>query len=395
MAKRGKNRGPKAFSNGQAPEVGPETEAPAPIPADDLPPAAAAADAPVPADHGDADDTAPADATLAAAADPVHGVREEEIGASGEPAEDVAADVPAAASAELAKGVLSDGQEAGPVSEGQQDPAAPGAGDTQWPLDAGVPTDAGPDSIPAPAAGLAGAGGADVDNGSAAPGDQAGILSAGSSAEVMVPEDVHEIAYCEADAFSDWYGCDGEKRQRLTQAFERVILEARASRTVADGKPLIASTETPAPAQPPAKLELAGLSAASSMNDAFWALHPAGSFHFQDDAEFERLHNNYSHWRQAAEFVLANREAPAESIAIDLALKKVGGSMQPSAREIKLWSVFRTVFLLIHDQIDAEEEAAAAAAVPPAAPAGKAWPGDLALTPQPSAFDPAGFSPRR
>ena len=44
---------------------------------------------------------------------------------------------------------------------------------------------------------------------------------------VPLPEDVGEAAYCEADAFSDWFGCDSEKRARLTQAFEHAILAER------------------------------------------------------------------------------------------------------------------------------------------------------------------------
>lgn len=44
---------------------------------------------------------------------------------------------------------------------------------------------------------------------------------------VPLPDDVTEVAYCEADAFSDWFGCDSEKRARLTQAFEQAILAER------------------------------------------------------------------------------------------------------------------------------------------------------------------------
>ncbi len=42
-----------------------------------------------------------------------------------------------------------------------------------------------------------------------------------------VPLDVEEKAYEEADAFSDWFGCDSEKRDRLQNAFEQAILTAR------------------------------------------------------------------------------------------------------------------------------------------------------------------------
>lgn len=44
---------------------------------------------------------------------------------------------------------------------------------------------------------------------------------------VPLPEDVVEAAYCEADAFSNWFGCDNDKRVRLTQAFEHAILAER------------------------------------------------------------------------------------------------------------------------------------------------------------------------
>ncbi|MDW9880512.1 hypothetical protein GOA90_25335 [Sinorhizobium meliloti] len=42
-----------------------------------------------------------------------------------------------------------------------------------------------------------------------------------------IPADIEETAYDEADVFSDWYGCDGEKRKRLTAAFENAILAER------------------------------------------------------------------------------------------------------------------------------------------------------------------------
>ncbi|NTA58557.1 hypothetical protein G6L32_07920 [Agrobacterium tumefaciens] len=42
-----------------------------------------------------------------------------------------------------------------------------------------------------------------------------------------VPQDVQEKAYEEADAFSDWLGCDSEKRERLQKAFEQAILTER------------------------------------------------------------------------------------------------------------------------------------------------------------------------
>jgi hypothetical protein len=40
-------------------------------------------------------------------------------------------------------------------------------------------------------------------------------------------EDIDEIAYEKADAFSDWYGCDHLKRQRLTEAFAQSIAVER------------------------------------------------------------------------------------------------------------------------------------------------------------------------
>lgn len=41
------------------------------------------------------------------------------------------------------------------------------------------------------------------------------------------PDDVNEEAYDFSDLFSDWYGCDSAKRQALTNAFARAIMDER------------------------------------------------------------------------------------------------------------------------------------------------------------------------
>jgi len=97
-------------------------------------------------------------------------------------------------------------------------------------------------------------------------------------------------------------------------------------------------------------------------------------------------------FRAAGDFILANRDAPASSIPIHLALQNLGGSRSPSAVETMLWSVYRGAFLMVHDHLDGEEKAAAAAKVTP--PAGGSWPGEQTLQPQQPAFSPTGFSPR-
>ncbi|MCA0275852.1 MAG: hypothetical protein LCH86_07610 [Proteobacteria bacterium] len=51
-----------------------------------------------------------------------------------------------------------------------------------------------------------------------------------------IPEDIKETACDEGDAFSDWYGCDSDKRGRLTEAFERAIMAERL-RGAAKGEP--------------------------------------------------------------------------------------------------------------------------------------------------------------
>lgn len=97
--------------------------------------------------------------------------------------------------------------------------------------------------------------------------------------------------------------------------------------------------------------------------------------------------------RAAGAFVLANRDAPAQAIAIELALKKLGGSMKPDAAEVLGWSIFRHVTLAVHDHLQAEAKAAAEAEAKPAPVGG--YPGDKAMQAQPGGFDAAGFSPRR
>lgn len=41
------------------------------------------------------------------------------------------------------------------------------------------------------------------------------------------PDDINEEAYGFSDLFSDWYGCDSAKRQALTNAFSRAIMDER------------------------------------------------------------------------------------------------------------------------------------------------------------------------
>lgn len=94
----------------------------------------------------------------------------------------------------------------------------------------------------------------------------------------------------------------------------------------------------------------------------------------------------------AADFILAERTSPAEAIPIQLALKKLGGSMSPQAQEVMLWSVFRDVFLRVFDHLKAIDDAEAAKATQE--PAG-GLPLDRALQPEPGPFDPAsGLAPR-
>lgn len=138
--------------------------------------------------------------------------------------------------------------------------------------------------------------------------------------------------------------------------------------------------------RPHTVVEKAGMTAAASMNEAFWALD--GNTR---DAE-DRLHGNYALWRPAADFVIANRDAPAEAIAIHLAMKKIGGTMTPKPVEVSLWNVFKTVFLLVHDALVVELARQAAPA--PAEPA-PSWPGDRAMQPQAGPFDATGYFARR
>lgn len=95
---------------------------------------------------------------------------------------------------------------------------------------------------------------------------------------------------------------------------------------------------------------------------------------------------------EAASFALANRDAPASSIPVHLALNKLGGTMQPTPRETTVWTVFKTVFLLVHDQLEAEAKAAAAAQEKPPQQFGMGG-AEHAFEPPPAPFAPAGFTP--
>lgn len=177
-----------------------------------------------------------------------------------------------------------------------------------------------------------------------------------------------------------------------TPVFEEkmaVVLDAIETSEPVGGE-LASSSDEPFPYaqswRPHTAVEKAGMTAAASMNEAFWVL--VSKILTNDD---ERLHSNFSLWRPAADFVIANRDAPAEAIAIHLARKKIGGTMTPEPVEITLWTVFKTVFLLVHDAI---VEAAKQATPAPAEPA-PSWPGDLAMQPQPGAFDATGYLTRR
>ncbi|GAA2871852.1 hypothetical protein GCM10010837_24230 [Aminobacter niigataensis] len=196
-----------------------------------------------------------------------------------------------------------------------------------------------------------------------------------------------EIYPCKPDIFAKTYEqvLSGE---RAAQAFAG-MLGAILPPPLPDVQP------EPVPSaqawQPYTRVQKAGMTAAASMNEAFWALVGFGPAAL-DDPRLERLNSNYTLWRPAADFIAANRDAPAEAIPIHLALKRIGGSTQPEPLEKTLWTVFKTVFLLVHDAI-VEAERAAVETLP--AGAATIWPGDLAMQPQPSAFDAAGFSPRR
>lgn len=174
---------------------------------------------------------------------------------------------------------------------------------------------------------------------------------------------------------------------------EPLVHEGTAAADVAEPEPSVGTDKaTLIPSaqawQPNTVIDRAAMAAAASMNEAFWVLMETSN---PWNDQQERIHGNYALWRPAAEFVIANRDAPADAIAIHLAIKKIGGTMTPEPVEITLWNVFKTVFLLVHDAlVDADRQAAVVEPV-----AAQAWPGDLAMQPQPSAFDPAGFSPRR
>lgn len=98
-------------------------------------------------------------------------------------------------------------------------------------------------------------------------------------------------------------------------------------------------------------------------------------------------------FESAADFVLANRDAPASAIPIHLQLE--GKAFQLSSPKVSdaegmLWSVFRFAFLTLYDYLEAER----LAAEKPAPAAGGFWPGERAMQPEPDPFSPTGFSPR-
>lgn len=94
------------------------------------------------------------------------------------------------------------------------------------------------------------------------------------------------------------------------------------------------------------------------------------------------------------DFVRANPDAPTEAMFIHLSLATRIKPRPLDREDMVILNVFHRVATecLAYDK---HVQAMLEASSPPAAPAGNAWPGDLALTPQPGAFDPAGFSPRR
>jgi hypothetical protein len=95
---------------------------------------------------------------------------------------------------------------------------------------------------------------------------------------------------------------------------------------------------------------------------------------------------------EASAFVLADRNSPAQSIPIHLALKKLGGSMTPEPVDVMLWGVFRSTLLAVHDHLLMIDDTQAAKAATPE-PAG-GLPLDRAMMPQAGAFDAEGFKPR-
>lgn len=95
---------------------------------------------------------------------------------------------------------------------------------------------------------------------------------------------------------------------------------------------------------------------------------------------------------EAAAYLLANPDADPASIPIHLFLKKLGGTMTPSDRQVMLCGVFADTFRRVHgflvDQAAAEEAAKAAAA--PAQTSGR----EQAFKVEDPAFTPSGFSAR-
>lgn len=98
------------------------------------------------------------------------------------------------------------------------------------------------------------------------------------------------------------------------------------------------------------------------------------------------------HFVEAAAFVLADRNSPAHSIPIHLALKKLGGSMKPEPVDVMLWGVFRSTLLAVHDHLQAIDDAETAKAASPA-PAG-GMPLDRAMTAQAEPLTPSAMRPR-
>lgn len=88
----------------------------------------------------------------------------------------------------------------------------------------------------------------------------------------------------------------------------------------------------------------------------------------------------------AAGFLLDHADADAAAIPIHLHLKKLGGSMEPTAQDIVPWNVFADTFRRVHRYlVDVDE----AAAQKPAAEAG-GLPLEPAFKPEPGPFDGAG-----
>lgn len=95
---------------------------------------------------------------------------------------------------------------------------------------------------------------------------------------------------------------------------------------------------------------------------------------------------------EAGNFVLSDRTAPADAIPIHLALKKLGGSMSPSAVDIMLWGVFKSTLLAVHDHLKAIDDAEAAAKAQPEPSSG--LPLDRAMKVEDAPFSASGFSTR-